>query len=58
MPNDKIQSAIAIFKAQLPEAHGRFGARISEMNGNEVEITSDGAIYCVVNVRSGLIMGI
>ena len=55
---NKIKTAIEIFKATLPEAKGRFSARISEIKRNEVEILSDGILYCTVNVSSGTLKGI
>lgn len=53
MTNPKIQKAIEIFKNTLTEAKGKFGARLSQMNSNEVEITCDGILYATVNVRTG-----
>ena len=58
MNNDKIRKAIEIFKEKLPDAKGKFGARPSQTSGNEVEITSDGILYCTVNILSGLVKGI
>ena len=48
-----IQKAIEIFKAQLPEARGKFRPVVSERNANEVEFYSEDGLYCVGNVRSG-----
>ena len=56
--NNKIEKAIELFKEKLPDAKGKFVPRPSQTNGNEVEITSDGILYCTVNIRSGLIKGI
>ena len=56
--NNKIKTAIEIFKARLPEAKGKFSARASETNSNEIEILSDGILYCIVNIRNGMLKGI
>ena len=48
----KIHEAISIFKATLKEAKGKFAVRLSQTNGNEVEITCDGILYATVNIRS------
>ena len=53
-----IQKAIEIFKTSLPEAKGKFSARLSELNSNVVEILSDGILYCSINTHSGLIKGV
>ena len=58
MTNNKIQAAIEIFKAKLPEAKGKFRAMVSETNGNVVEVFSEDGLYCTVNVRSGAVGGI
>ena len=55
---EKIQAAIAIFKASLPEARGKFRPMVSERNGNEVEFFTDGILYCTVNTRNRMIKGI
>ena len=50
-----IQKAIEIFKTNLPEAKGKFSARVSEINNNIVEFFTDGILYASVNVRSGAV---
>lgn len=52
---DKIKKAIEIFKAQLPEAKGRFRPIASERNSNIVEFFTDGILYATINVRSGAV---
>jgi hypothetical protein len=42
-----IKRAIEIFKAEFPEARGKFGAHVQ---GNTVEIMLDGTRYAVINV--------
>ena len=56
--SEKIKAAIAIFKDKLPDAKGSFRAMVSRTNGNIVEITSDGALYCTVDVRGGEVGGL
>ena len=58
MTTSKIQTAIEVFKAKLPEAKGKFRAMVSETNGNVVEIFSESGLYCTVNVRSGAVSGV
>jgi len=53
-----IQKAIEIFKAILPEAHGKFRPRISDQNANDVDFFTDDGLYCTVNIRSGKIKNI
>ena len=54
----KIQTAIEIFKAQLPEAKGKFRPVASEANSNVVDFFTEDGLYCSINVRSGRISGI
>ena len=52
---NKVQQAIEIFKATFPELVGtgrRFLPRLSQTNGNVIEITEDGILYASINVRS------
>jgi len=60
MPNtqDKIRSAIEIFKSKLPDVKGKFRAYVSERNTNEVDIFSETGLYCTVNVRSRRVYGV
>jgi len=53
--NDKIRKAIEIFKAQLPEAKGKFRPMVSAVNGNVVEFFTDGILYASINIRSGMV---
>ena len=53
-----IQKAIEIFKANLPEARGKFRPMVSERNGSEVDFFTEDGLYCTVNIRSGRIKGI
>ena len=55
MASDKINKAIEIFKAKLPEAKGKFKAWPPTQYGNVVEISNEDGLYCTVNVKSGLI---
>jgi adenine deaminase len=56
--SEKIQTAIAIFKAALPDAKGKFHADVTVTNGNIVDIYNEAGRYCFVNIRSGKIGGI
>ena len=58
MTNQKIQTAIEIFKSKMPEAKGKFRAAVSEVNGNVVEVFCEAGLYCAVNIKSGSISGI
>ena len=58
MMNDKIQTALKLFKELLPEVKGKFRAMISERNGNEVDIFDDSGLYCTINIRSRTVKGI
>ena len=55
---DKIRSAIDIFKSMLPDVKGKFRAYMSENNANVVEIFSESGLYCTVNVRSGKVYSV
>ena len=55
---ERIQTAIEIFKANLPEARGKFRPTVSERNSNEVEFYSEDGLYCIINIRSRAVKGI
>lgn len=55
---EKIQQAIAIFKAELPSAKGKFRPYISEANGNVVEFFNEDGLYCTININTGAVKGI
>ena len=57
MKKQAIQTAIAIFKATLPEVKGKFRAEVSPANANVVDIYNEAGRYCFVNIRSGQIGG-
>jgi len=52
---DKIKSAVVIFKDKMPGAKGKFRAYASERNSNEVDFFTESGLYCIVNVRSKMI---
>jgi adenine deaminase len=54
---EKIQTAIAIFRANLPDVKGKFRADVTVANGNIVDIYNEVGRYCFVNIRSGKIGG-
>ena len=58
--DDKIQTALSIFKKEFPENCGKgfkFGFRVSQTNGNVVEVATGGIMYCTINVKSGMVKG-
>ena len=54
----KIQAAIEIFKARLPEAKGKYRPYIADDNGNEVDFYTEDGLYCRINIRNQKVMGI
>ena len=58
---DKIQAALSIFKASFPDLVGKgfkFGFRVSQSNGNVVEVVMGGTPYATVNLRSGMAVAV
>jgi len=59
--DEKIQTAVSIFKTRFPENCGKgfkFGFRVSETNSNVVEVANGGIMYCTINVKNGIVKGI
>jgi len=56
--NDKINTAVTIFKKSFPDARGKFRAAVSDSNGSEVIFFACDGIYCTINIRSGRVKNI